>query len=204
MTKKTLSLIQAIIETIAIVFLFVPGVYSQKYFYSAMNGSRPTTKNFAHSLFKASDVAACTFTAIILIALMALTIVYFTLAFTSNNSLFKKKFMIAAPCIQIAGLILNMITVTSWKFSSGATRYGTASHSYGVSWGFFVLCAFVVIVILLEVFRLYSNLPEKKIKTEASKTSVLSQDLREIQDLLNQGIITEEEFNAKKKQLLGL
>ena len=200
MTKKLISLIQAIIQTIAMVFLFIPGVYSQQYFYSAMNGSRPTTKNFAHSLFNASNIAGCKFTAIILIALMALTIVYFVLCFTTNFDLLKKKFVIAIPCIQIVGLILNLINVTSWKYSYNFY----SSHSYEISWGFFVVTALIVIVIILEVFRMFSKIPEKKCKTNSSIASTVSQDLQELHNLLNQGIITQEEFDAKKKQLLGL
>ena len=203
MTKKILALIQAIIQIIAAVFIFIPGFYSQEYFYSPLNYSAPTTKSFAESAFEASEIADCEWSAILLVVVMALSVAYFTMSFVTDQVWLKKKAMIAVPCVQAVVLAVNAIMVLSWEHYSYIS--GSSSHNYSLSWGFFVVCAFIVIVVLLELFRRFSKLPEKKEKEPVANAKVgVSQELREIHELFDSGIITAEEFEAKKKQLLGL
>lgn len=46
------------------------------------------------------------------------------------------------------------------------------------------------------------NNPQPPVQSQTS--SIPYNDLKELKELLDEGIITEDEFNAKKKQLLGL
>lgn len=45
---------------------------------------------------------------------------------------------------------------------------------------------------------------EHPVMEQVQTSSIPYNDLKELKELLDEGIITEEEFNAKKKQLLGL
>lgn len=66
---------------------------------------------------------------------------------------------------------------------------------------------FIAIVKLLESINqdtALSNPKAYKTNNKANSTEPNMDDLRELRKLFDEGIITEEEFNAKKKQILGL
>ena len=82
-------------------------------------------------------------------------------------------------------------------------KYGF--YQYVPSWGFYI-----AIVLILAVAVIAFLLAIGKIKDVEPKTSNKSEnysnadELKKYRDLLDSGIITEQEFEAKKKQLLGL
>ena len=60
-----------------------------------------------------------------------------------------------------------------------------------------------------EIRKMLENRQEKEIKAIAPTTNILqgqsiADELKKFKDLLDSGVITQEEFDAKKKQLLGL
>lgn len=74
-----------------------------------------------------------------------------------------------------------------------------AVENHGFAWGFW-LGPLGIIVCAIK--------PDKKQTTQAyiptqNQTSIKNQ-LKELEELKNQGLITEEEFTAKKKQILGI
>ena len=203
MTKKIISLIQAICQCVSIVFLFIPGFFKQYVFLSSLNGSRPTTKNFPDSAFEAADITDDMLWVVLLTVFLVINVAYFILWFTTNNSLVRKKFAIAIPCIPLIPLVISVITILEYKYSNYSNSSGLYSMNYKLSWAFFVFCAFYLAVLVLELFKRFSGLPEDRgIKTD--KKTVSYNNLETLKELLDKGIITEEEFDAKKKQLLGL
>ena len=68
--------------------------------------------------------------------------------------------------------------------------------------GIFEFCLFAVIVVsFVKRSTLITGLPEVKV---AGNTTSDADELKKYKDLLDSGAITQEEFDAKKKQLLGL
>ena len=68
----------------------------------------------------------------------------------------------------------------------------------------------LTILVILELIKIVNNgqlsSSPKSYSTSSKSTSIEPElkDLRELKKLFDEGIITEEEFNAKKKQILGL
>ena len=78
--------------------------------------------------------------------------------------------------------------------------------SFGM-WWFYGWMLFIVAIIHVQFIEDY-NAPEKKMNVVASinpSTSVFStaDEIKKYKELMDQGVITEEEFNHKKQQLLN-
>ena len=203
MTKKIVPLIQAVIQAISIVFLFVPAFFTQivcihKY------GNSPSTHTKAENAFGVvSYITDAETWVMLLLIFFIVNIIYFLLSFTTSLKFLKKKFCIAIPCLSTIFLSVSVIKVLNYHDYDGNYQYMTSwSLDCGLSWSFYIVSALCLVVILLELFKHFSNLPEtKKIK---SNTSINLDSLEKLKEYLDKGIITQEEFDAKKKQLLGL
>ena len=208
MSKKIISLIQAIIQSIAIAFLFIPGTFRQYVFMSKNNGSRPTTKYFQNSAFEAADISNKMIWVILLVAFFAISLAYFILWFATTLPILRKRFAIAVPCIPIVFIVLSTVMITSYKYSTYSYYSGTYSMNYKLSWGFYVVCVLYLAVVCLEIYKHFAQLPDRSEHKPAAKSEkaegIAFDDLEKMKELMDQGIITEEEFNAKKKQILGL
>jgi uncharacterized membrane protein len=78
--------------------------------------------------------------------------------------------------------------------------------SYEPAWGFFIAAALAIVVMVLSFL-----ISSKKVKFKECEVANKSmehyssiEEIKELKDLLDSGIITQEEFDQKKKQLLGL
>ena len=203
MTKKTISLIQAICQCASIVFLFIPGFFKQYVFLSKNNGSRPTTKYFQNSAFEAADISNNLMWVILLTVFLAINVAYFVLWFTTNISILRKRYTIVVTYIPLVFAVVSVVTILGYKNSYSSYTSGIYSMNYKLSWAFFVFCALYFVVLFLELFKRFSSLPENR-ESKTSKKTPSYDNLETLKDLLDQGIITQEEFDAKKKQLLGL
>ena len=104
----------------------------------------------------------------------------------TGKTLFGKRVDLPISQISVAGTgIFNRVSIAT---SSGAINF------YGV-------------INQNEVFSVISELLMKRqeeTKTTYKSPESASDELKKMKDLLDSGIITQEEFDAKKKQLLGL
>ena len=78
-------------------------------------------------------------------------------------------------------------------------------HSFGL-WWFYGWMLFIVAIIHVQFIEDY-NAPKKEMKVVAtldpsSSTYSTADELKKYKELLDQGVITEAEFNHKKQQLL--
>ena len=203
MRKKIIPLVQAIVQAITIIFLFVPEFFTQivcihRYGYS------PSIRTYAeNALDTVSYITGAETWVVLLLIFFIIHIVYFLLCFTTSIKFLKKKLCIAIPCLSTIFLSVSVIKVLNYHDYDGNYQYMTSrSLDCGVSWAFYVACALYLVVILLELFKHFSKLPETK--ETKSNTSINSDNLEKLKEYLDKGIITQEEFDAKKKQLLGL
>lgn len=68
----------------------------------------------------------------------------------------------------------------------------------------FAILFFVVIFkIIMHFFKISKNL-QKIADSSANQDAAKYEEIKKLKALLDQGVITQEEFEAKKKQLLGL
>ena len=75
---------------------------------------------------------------------------------------------------------------------------------YVLYWAYYLICALFIAIICLELFKHFSNLPEKKSSESFEEKTHDFSDIEKLHDLLTKGIITQEEFDAKKKEILDL
>ena len=74
--------------------------------------------------------------------------------------------------------------------------------SYSFCWGFYIAAAILLAAAVIAFLVAIGKTAEVE---DHGKPPVSSADeLAKFKDLLDKGIITQEEFDAKKKQLLGL
>ena len=199
MTKKKISLIQAIIQLVAIASLFIP-VSFIRYF---TNIGTMGTYQYSESLISVADISNNLFVGVLLIITSAIALTYFILYFSTDIDFIRKNFCIVVPCLSLLLLIICVSSVEN-AVSSGA-KY---SEVYGTDWGFYMICALYLSILVLELFRRFSKIDEEK-RVKIPSTTVIqpassAEELQKYSELLAKGIITQEEFDAKKKQLLGL
>jgi uncharacterized membrane protein len=203
MTKKIVSLIQAIIQAATLAFLFIPGAFSLVVVVSERIGTAPSHRTFPYSFFKAADFYGSTFAIILLIALFVICLAYFVASYISDIPFLKEKFCLAIPCVPILLLIVNTIIITNFYESEWNKTGGWTSWNTEINWGFYVICVLYFCILALEFFKQFSKIPDTKQSKPVKKQNDL-EDIEKLKQLLDAGIITQEEFDAKKKQLLGL
>ena len=191
------------VQLLAVVFLFVPVSFIRHYSSGIGLGSK--NYNYSESWMEAAISSNGGIWIALIFLFAAINITYFILRCTTKLPIVRKKYCIAIPCCQIIFLIINAISITNYLWRSSTSLAG--SH-YEFSWGFYLVCALYLSVIFLELFKQFSTVDEEK----KSNTNILvdkpiptdTDELKKIKELFEQGIITKEEFDAKKKQLLGL
>ena len=202
MSKKRISLIQAIIQLVALVSLFLPISFT-RYF---TKHYPLKTYQYVESVFEALDSTDHTFLALLVIFIGIVNVAYFVLRFATKLPQLKKKYCIAFPCIVLPFLLFSVIGVENYSWRSSDYL---SSEVYGIAWGFYLVCALYLSIIILELYKHFSKLEEES-EPKNPKTTTVAQhsspadEIKKYQDLFNAGIITQEELDAKKKQLLGL
>lgn len=110
-----------------------------------------------------------------------------------------KKISIAVNALPVVFFVVISIIALSYHDISLTTKY--IVYSYEINALFIVFS----IILIVNFILLFVPFPES---TKNSPTSVHTQDVSEsltqYKDLLDKGIITQEEFDAKKKQILDL
>ena len=201
MTKKKISLIQAIVQLVAIVALFIPISFIR--YFTKTDTYKLITYNYSESLVSATDMSNNLIWGILIIFASVVALTYFVLYFATNIQPIRKKCFIAIPCIALPLLLICVIVM-----ESAVERGAKYSEVYGTDWGFYLICALYLAIVVLELYKHFSKINEDK-KPSNSETPTIqnmssADELKKLKDLLDDGIITQEEFDTKKKQLLGL
>lgn len=100
----------------------------------------------------------------------------------------------------IAAFILFVFEPSHYSPATGNT-YVT---SFAPMWGFFVQSAILLLAIGLIVLILLNKVDDEPIKPKKTNNLDNIESLKKYKELLDSGIITQEEFDAKKKQILNL
>ena len=201
MTKKRVSLIQAIVQLIAIVSLFIPISFIR--YFTKTDTYQLKTYNYSESLVSATDMSNNLIWGILIIFASIVALTYFVLYFATNIQLIRKNCFIAIPCIALPLLLICVIVM-----ESAVERGAKYSEVYGTDWGFYLICALYVSLLVLELYKRFSKIDEEK-KISNPTTTVIqntsaAEEIKQFKELLDNGVITQEEFDAKKKELLGL
>lgn len=200
LTRRTLSFFTLCIHVIAIVLLFTEDCIDGYSFFS----------NVIQRRYYNPDVVvymACAVLGLLVINCLGSIIYLF-----KDVSLIRSKYYI----------IISIITLTSFVFTSvivGTVPFWYEYFYQYVNYGrydimlpyalsklqtvFYIECIVLLFNILIECVKRFLPIPYKKEIAKNDRESS-ADELKKFKELFDSGAITQEEFDAKKKQLLGL
>ena len=201
MTRYRLSITQTILQTVSFILLFIENMFvsikSSNYFAVGYYKEYIHTKSF----FEASiSDSASSFAVIFGYVFIALALIY-TILLVIN--LFKKIPFINSKTAMIFPIIIIVIFAFFGFWIDHFAVHGDWDFQYNIEPLYIVQLVLLAGILVVDLYRNFSNLPYTKIK-EPKTTNTYLNDLNDLKNLLDNGVITQEEFDQKKKQLLGL
>ena len=120
--------------------------------------------------------------------------------------------------IFIVGSISRFMTSEPNGDPVGTATSGKYGHwDYTPSWGFFIAIILILIVVVISVLVALGKVRDEEPNAVAPATPVAAipvakevvqpsniDQIKQLKELLDEGLITQEDFDTKKKQLLGL
>lgn len=205
MSKKTASLIAFIMMIVFLVMSFIPcvfvEVFMKQFSMVAYKESYRITENMLYVIGLA-DANSSDIFSIITLVLVAIGIVALVFQFAGRS---KKiiKILSFSPCVAVISFVIMtlLFCVFNKTHELGDAYYST----YEPGWGFYILAALLLCSAVLS-FLIATEKLKNTPKSSTAKLTVTSNadELKKYKELLEAGVITQEEFDAKKKQLLGL
>ncbi len=205
--KLTLySMVMIILETIC---LFTPYSFQEEHWkYDATDltyhGIATLKRRYDVNIFGVSTVVG-KILAIILIAVLAISFVAYLFSYLQKenklaNAYFYMPFISFILLIAFAfyAYAFAEVDTTNWRYE------------WTINWLFYIIISLHILTIVFSIllkFRKYSYEPKRMFAKEQYSANVVSSaadDIKKYKELLDLGIISQEEFDTKKKQLLGL
>lgn len=212
MEKKRFNIAEIIIYIIVLVLCWVDGTYNN--IARSMQGSFSSSTSLS---FVDCSIDCLTMDDIILpvgwifIALVLITLVMFFME-TLQIKKVKKEILLALPIISLIAFLAISAYVDS--LSGGSFWYNGDLRRSHLEMGILFYIE-VILLLICFAFSVLSNFPNSKVlmrfrakgltvKRDSAENGVrleTADELKELKDLLDAGVITQEEFETKKKQL---
>ena len=212
MEKKRFNIAEIIIYIIVLVLCWVDGTYNN--IARSMQGSFSSSTSLS---FVDCSIDCLTMDDIIFpvgwifIALVLITLVMFFME-TLQIKKVKKEILLALPIISLIAFLAISAYVDS--LSGGSFWYNGDLRRSHLEMGILFYIE-VILLLICFAFAVLSNFPKSKVlmrfrakgltvKRDSAENGVrleTADELKELKDLLDAGVITQEEFETKKKQL---
>ncbi len=212
MEKKRFNIAEIIIYIIVLVLCWVDGTYNN--IARSMQGSFSSSTSLS---FVDCSIDCLTMDDIIFpvgwifIALVLITLVMFFME-TLQIKKVKKEILVALPIISLIAFLAISAYVDS--LSGGSFWYNGDLRRSHLEMGILFYIE-VILLLICFAFSVLSNFPNSKVlmrfrakgltvKRDSAENGVrleTADELKELKDLLDAGVITQEEFETKKKQL---
>lgn len=202
--KNRINLSVISLRIIELISFFVPlclkreyWKYDEKSF--VYHGSATLKSLFDENIFAVDDVVAKIF-AILVVAISIISIVFCVLEFMGTEKFNNKGFIIS--------LIHFLLVIVFYTYTCNFVHieYSTAFGGYRISWLFYLIMGINIYCLIIEILKKYGKLNnqniKKKVKSSQPTEKEYIKELIEYKQLLDSGIITQEEFDEKKKHLL--
>lgn len=206
--KQKFTLSTMIIVLLETIFLLIPGSFKMYYLYETSSwgiwkeGPREAI-NFLSLLKVYGDNAPGWWFSIIVFLFMIITFVAFLLAYLHYDLKFMK-YTYYMP--MICFIMLMGFSLYACKFAS-LTIYNGHVHYWEVGWLFYIIATLHILAIVLSILIKYQKDEEFPFVVAVRKKSAnvdVVEELKRYKELLDSGVITQGEFEAKKKQLLNI
>ena len=225
MDKKRASLISMIMLGVYLVMSFMPIVYVQKYFIALFS---PGAYQEKYSWHYNSYVANVLFLAIVCAALAVAGIVFMFFHYTGKDHKLLKYGSYAPVATFAVFVIMSVYELTVTYPDGNVNDYypkGTEGYwRFDADWGFYIMTALLIVAAALSFMiatgksiDLKSINPSPASPAASTKTSQPEkaeavpgptkeslEELIKYKDLLDNDIITSDEFEAKKQEILGV
>lgn len=215
MQKKHANLMTVIFMSVFLVLSFMPIVFMMSYWKNKAPGVGSATRSWSVGVNLYSRYLPL---ALIIVALSVICIILSVMKLVgSKNNLIGYECFVPFAATALFGVIscMDIFTKVPNGDPGGTANWGYYGfYEYSPAWGFYIECALLIAVCvfsILDIRGLLTELPEEKFAkvmvTETAANPVVAdavEELKKYKELLDSGVITQEEFEIKKKQLLGL
>lgn len=218
MTTKTKNLVLIIITSVIFALLFIPGFYVQKLWVCSWNttptgyrfygyvasSSNDKTVSFINTFETFNDVKSIylILTTAIILSVAACIVLYIVQMMVKN----KANWSVAAFAPIVPTILLSIYTPIM-NTCCEQKQNEMAYPEYEISTLFYITLILLIGLIAISVIGYFftrKNGVKESIPVNVNIPVSTTQELENYNKLLQQGIITQEEFDAKKKQLLDL
>ena len=197
MTKFKLNIAEMICQAISLTLLFLPGMYNWEHWEEIYGGYGDWLSS--RTPFSFFDVAGNTYIVlgIIIIVLMLANLIFALLAILAPIRFKNGKIYSILPFITIVLMVVFSV-ICGIKDNWG--------YCAPISWLFYIEMLFLIATAVIALMKCSSKVKEEPLKVKVVSASNIgnADELKKYKELLDSGVITQEEFDAKKKQLLGL
>ncbi len=213
MKVKVRNLIEVIMQGLAILLLFLPGMFYENIWRRDLYYWTKTPWGDGYVSFVSKMGQAGGFFGVLALIAVVVGLILFIVQLVSNGEKSNLKIAIVPPCLQLV-----FVLVSSLFLEQSHTTY-ESYYGYELSFLFFIEMALLIAIALIAVIGYFKASKEGIIDASApagfaaapanqnvitEEQRILSQQLIENKKMLDAGMITPEEYEARKKQLLNL
>lgn len=207
--KKRLILFSLVLSIIETVCLFVPYSFKEevwRYDPSAIVYHGISTLQFEENvnILGISTVIGRILEILVVVFMILSIIVYFQKLLQKDNKLSKKYVLISI----VSFALLVVFAFYAYAFA----EYDTTNWRYEwtINWLFYIIIVLHILTIVFAFLIKSKNFDETTMKNEKANNYSSNNDfsaaeeIKKYKELLDSGVINQEEYEAKKRQLLGL
>lgn len=208
--KKTLNIIQLIVSGVVAILMFISGMFEYERWEVVYAGYSKKKWGTPFSLFdilvNSNDTILKIFAFMFILALLVSIIGIVIAICTENNViarvLTENKFTTAISCCMLLFMFGIHFIQLIIPVDYGAEYY----YRYDPTFLYWLVLILLVAIVVIDFYKRTSRVKNAPvtIKTNVVQANSNADELKKYKDLLDSGVITQEEFEAKKKQLLGL
>ena len=197
--KQKLSLCIVILLVLETICFFVPGCIRPVYWKVITSGIQQghLQKTYPDQVFNIFDVDPAYGLAIALTAVMLASLGLFLMFSLRPNKNLEK-----VACISSFISLALLVAYTYYTCVIAEDVFSDSSrYEWTIGWLFYIIIALHSLTFILSLVVKFKKFEEKEAKAISSSTP---EEIKKYKELLDSGVITQEEFDTKKKQLLGL
>ena len=206
MKKSHANLISIVFISIFLLLSFMPVIFTMNYW----KNEAPGVGHAVQAWSKGVSLYSRYFGLALLIAAAAVL----SITILVMQSL-KIRNRLSKFCYTVPLAVTALFAIISWMDIASTVPNGepggTATwgyygyYEYVPAWGFYVECALLIAICVISVLGIKGLLIETVEAVPANlNTTDVTDQLKKYKELMDNGVLTQEEFESKKKQLLGL
>lgn len=205
--KKKLTLVMIIITIIEAVCMFVPGVFKELTWYPdyypigtyTLSDYQPGVNAF-HTLHNAF-AGILSYLTIALVAVSAVSLIFSFLE-KENNLAKYSAWLPFASFISFIALSVYACNFVQYKSEIYSSYSGAMCEiELDMNWLFYIMIILFAVVMALSLVVRFAKIEDAPAKKWSAQMSI-ADEIKKYKELLDSGIITQEEFEAKKSELM--